>query len=106
MACIPYIIEGTGTVPMTTNIYFPEKKCAQYVEIRSSSGSHFTPGQRYSPAGDDAYSFGLQGLGYGSMIYVAGSTRYWRFRNVNFFTAINQAASYAVTAASWNVGTG
>jgi hypothetical protein len=103
-ACIPYIIEGAGIVPMTTNIYFPEKKCAQYVEIRSSSGSHFTPGQRYNPATDDAYSFGLQGLSYGSMIYVAGNTRSWRFRNVNFFTAINQAPGYTVTAASWRVG--
>jgi hypothetical protein len=105
-ACIPYIIEGAGIVPMNNNIYFPQKQCAQYVEIRSASGSHFAPGQRYNPSTDDAYAFGLQGLNYGAMIYVATNTRYWRFRNVNFFTAIKQGDSYPVTAASWSIGTG
>ena len=105
-ACIPYIIEGTGSFPMS-GVPFPDKTCAQYVEIRSSQGAHFTPGQRYNPSTDDAYAFGLQGakvLGNGSTFGTPGGTRYWRFRNVNFFTDATGGATYPVTGASWSGG--
>jgi hypothetical protein len=106
-ACIPYIIEAAaGATIQIANLIFPSKTCSQYVEIRSSAGSHFTPGQRYNPASDDAYALNLQGVGYGPMIYVAGGTRYWKFRNVNFFTSISGGATYPVTSANWAVGTG
>jgi hypothetical protein len=104
-ACIPYIIEGTGSFPMS-GVRFPPKTCRQFVEIRSSHGSHFIPGQRYNPAKDDAYAFGLQGakLPGTPMFYTAGGTRYWRFRNVNFFADTKGGATYPVTSASWSAG--
>jgi hypothetical protein len=104
-ACIPYIIEGTGSFQMS-GVHFPPKTCHQYIEIRSSQGSHFTPGQRYDPAADDAYAFGLQGakLPGSPMFLSAGGTRYWRFRNVNFFTDNRGGATYPVTSASWSGG--
>jgi len=105
-ACSPYIIEGTGTLQMS-GVPFPPKTCGQYVEIRSSQGSHFTPGQRYNPAMDDAYAFGLQGskvLGNAEMFGTIGRTRYWRFRNVNFFTDDSGGATYTVTNATWSGG--
>jgi hypothetical protein len=106
VACIPYVIEGTGTIQMS-GIPFPPKVCGQYVEIRSSQGSHFTPGQRYSPSTDDAYAFGLQGakvLGNASVFGTSGGTRYWRFRNVNFFTDDTGGATHTVTGATWSGG--
>jgi hypothetical protein len=104
-ACIPYIIQGTGTVQMS-GIPFPPKTCNQYVEIRSSQGSHFAPGQRYNPAADDAYAFGIQGAKLvGSPLFnTNGGTHYWRFRNVNFFTNDSGGATYPVTNATWSGG--
>jgi hypothetical protein len=89
-SCIPYIIEGAGgsTLPViVASFILPVKTCAQYVEIRSSLGSRFTPGQRYNPATDDGNAFNFQGKSHGIMFLTAAAgTRYWRFRNIRFST--------------------
>ena len=105
-ACIPYVIEGTGTLQMS-GVPFPLRPAINMFEIRSSQGSHFIPGQRYNPATDDAYAFGLQGakvLGNAAVFGATGGTRYWRFRNVNFYTDDSGGATDSVTNATWSNG--
>jgi hypothetical protein len=88
-SCVPYFIEGPAGVSLasTAGYTLPAKTCEQYVEIRSSGASRFSPG-RYVPATDDPKAFNLVGSGAGGAMFItaAAGTRYWRFRNIRFST--------------------
>lgn len=100
--CIPYIIEGTGSITGATNFTLPHKVCGQYVEVRSSLGAHFTPGQRYNPTSDDAYAFTISGASSNALfISHIDGTRYWRFRNVKLTTETGAAYSSLI---NWGQG--
>lgn len=108
-ACVPYIIEVQAgiLINFTSGIHFPAKTCNQFIEIRSSAGSHFIPGKRYDPSVDNTFAAVFSSSGSGTMIDTPALTRYWRLRNVLMTTSAvtsGPIASYPITAASWSGG--